>query len=195
MKIREFVANYLTKLKESLDSLPIDQIEGVARILWQAYGNDRQVFIMGNGGSAATATHFVCDLAKGTAVPGKKRFRVVGLNDNMSLVTAWANDDGYENVFKEQLENLVQKGDVVVAISGSGNSPNVLKVVEYANACGAITVGLTGFKGGRLKALAQECIVVPSDNMERIEDTHLILGHLIRLYLKQEIEGQGGLSG
>lgn len=143
---------------------------------------------MGNGGSAATASHFACDLAKGTTMDNpsmRKRFKVTALTDNVPLLTAWANDIDYENMFVEQLKNLLEEGDLVIAISGSGNSKNVLKAVEYANTRAAKTVGLTGFEGGRLKDMVKECLIVPSNSIERIEDVHLILEHLLCSYLRK----------
>ena len=138
---------------------------------------------MGNGGSAATSSHFACDLAMDSHT--RERFKVIALTGNMSLLTAWANDTGYANVFAEQLRNFLKKDDVVVAISASGNSENVLRAVAYANSKGAVTVGLTGFEGGKLKDRVQVCLVVPSNSMERIEDVHLILGHLLSCYLRE----------
>lgn len=185
--IKEHARNYLNDLVSSIDKLPIQVIEKIVDVLKKAYKNRKHIFIMGNGGSAATASHFVCDLSKGTMVSGKKRFRVVGLTDNVPLMTAIGNDISYENIFKFQLENLVDKGDVVIVFTGSGNSSNILKAVKYANSAGAITIGLTGFNGGKLKGLAKISLVVPSNNMERIEDIHLIIEHLIKLFLFEEI--------
>lgn len=145
---------------------------------------------MGNGGSAATASHFACDLAKGTIKDNpyiKKRFKVIALTDNIPLITAWSNDTDYSQVFIEQLRNLLNKDDVVIAISASGSSENVLKAVEYANQRGALTIGLTGFDGGKLKDIANKCLKVSSDSMERIEDVHLILEHLLCLWLREEL--------
>jgi D-sedoheptulose 7-phosphate isomerase len=149
---------------------------------------------MGNGGSASNSSHFVCDLAKGTIVADKPRFRAIGLTDNTPLATACANDYGYENVFKEQIDNLVQEGDLVVAISGSGNSVNVLKAVELANSRSATTVALTGMDGGRLAKLAKLSLTVPSENMERVEDLHLVLAHIMKSYLKALIESDLSVS-
>lgn len=183
-----FISSYLAELSNTLDKLPLHQIEKLRDILLRAYRESKQVFIMGNGGSAATASHFACDLAKGTTIGNphmRQRFKVIALTDNVPLVTAWANDTDYENIFVEQLKNLLEEGDVVIAISGSGNSKNVLRAVQYANAKAAITIGLTGFEGGRLKDIAQECLIVSSNSMERIEDMHLILEHLLCSYLRE----------
>ncbi len=148
----------------------------------------KQVFVCGNGGSAATASHMVCDLGKGCIVDGKKRFKVIGLNDNIPMLTAWSNDTDYTQAYMEQLVNFLEEGDVVIGISGSGNSPNVLNALKYANDAGAVTVGMTGFQGGKMKDIAKVCLVVPSDNMERIEDLHLVLEHLMKLYIREVIE-------
>ena len=181
-----FINDYLRKLKNVIDELPLDRIDRVAEILLDAYDNGKQVYVMGNGGSAATASHIVCDLAKGTiwpVAPGDKRFRVVSMSDNIPLMTAWTNDIDYTQVFREQLLNIVNEGDVIIGISGSGNSMNIIKAMEYANSRGAVTIGITGCGGGMLKNTAKECIIVNTDNMERAEDAHLILGHVIKLYL------------
>ncbi len=179
-----FIRNYLDELKNTLFWLPLDHIERIKDILLKAYKNGRHIFIMGNGGSAATSSHFACDLAMGD-FHNRERFKVIALTDNVSLLTAWANDTGYANVFVEQLRNFLKKDDVVVAISASGNSENVLRAVAYANSKAAITIGLTGFEGGRLKEIAKVCLIVPSSSMEQIEDVHLILGHLLSCYLRE----------
>jgi D-sedoheptulose 7-phosphate isomerase len=186
-EMKDFYESYLKELKKSLDSLIIEDLEEVTLALKEAYDKDRQIFIFGNGGSAATASHFVCDLGKGTVVKGKKRFRAIGLNDNIPLLTAWSNDLTFEECFKEQLINLLQEGDLVIAFSASGNSKNVLKAVEYAKSKGATTIGFSGFKGGELAKITHKPIVVKSDNMERIEDIHLILEHMIKSCLKEII--------
>lgn len=148
-------------------------------ILQAARTHGQLVFILGNGGSAATASHFVCDLAKTTIVPDKPRFRVIALIDNMPSFSAWANDTGYENVFAEQLANFVSPSDVVIGISATGNSANVLKAMRLAWMAQATTIGFTGFRGGQLKDLVDVCIAVPNDCIEQIGDVHLILAHLV----------------
>ncbi|MBI2075761.1 MAG: SIS domain-containing protein [Candidatus Aenigmarchaeota archaeon] len=192
--IKVFTKDYIDKLKGAFDSLPIDKIEGIADILLGAYEKGNYVYIMGNGGSAATAAHMVCDLAKGTiwpVAPGEKRFRIACLSDNTPLLTAWTNDIDYSQVFREQILNLVGKGDVVIGISGSGNSMNVINAVEYANSCGAMTVGLTGCGGGKLKDVVKECIVVESNNMERVEDVHHSIAHMIKTYVNLKLNMKG----
>ena len=186
-----FAQNYIGQLKQTLDGLPLTQINEIKDILLDAYSKNKRIFIIGNGGSAATASHFACDLSKGTTIGNpdmKKRFKVIALTDNIPLLTAWGNDADYSQIFVEQLKNLLDKDDVVIAISGSGNSENILKAVEYANEKGALTIGLTGFAGGKLKDIAHKCLIVSSDSMERIEDIHLILEHLICSWLREELK-------
>ncbi|OGO41877.1 MAG: hypothetical protein A2W36_04425 [Chloroflexi bacterium RBG_16_58_14] len=173
------IASYISQLHLVLDRLPVETIQQVIDLLHQARLEHRQVFIMGNGGSAATASHFVCDLAKNTRCRGFPDFRVIGLTDNMPIFSALANDEGYENVFVQQLASFVRPGDVVIGISTSGKSPNVIKAVEWANLAGAQTVGMTGFDGGRLVGLVDIHLHVPSNTIEHVEDLHLVLEHLI----------------
>jgi D-sedoheptulose 7-phosphate isomerase len=178
------VFSYIDELKNTLDLLPEDRIQEVIELLREARLAGRQVFIMGNGGSASTATHFVCDLGKNTRSPHLPNFRVIGLSDNMAIFSALANDEGYENVFAQQLASFVQPEDIVIGISASGNSPNVLKAMELANQRGARTVAFTGFDGGKLRSLAGIEIHVPSHCIEHVEDIHLMLEHLITKALK-----------
>lgn len=175
----KIVSNYLQEIKNSIDTIPVDTIQEIIGILHNARRNYKNIFIMGNGGSASTASHFVCDLAKNTRKSGWPEFRVIGLTDNMAIFSAYANDEGYENVFAQQLNNLLEPNDVVIAISGSGNSPNVIKAVEFANKRGAITVGFTGLTGGKLKDLAQHVVYVPNYKIDQVEDIHLILEHVM----------------
>jgi Phosphoheptose isomerase len=185
--LKTIAKDYIKDTKSSLDKLDLDSVERIADIIWSAYLNDKQVFIMGNGGSASTASHFACDLGKGTIVEGKKRLRVICLNDNMALVTAFSNDISYADVFKEQLINLINPDDVVIAITASGNSSNILKAVEYAEENMAVTIGLTGFNGGGLVPIVNECIIVSSKNYGQIEDTHLVLGHVISQSIRHRL--------
>ncbi|MCX8052450.1 MAG: SIS domain-containing protein [Armatimonadetes bacterium] len=173
------ISEYLRLVKDAISSLPEDAIRDVVDTLKKAHEEGRQVFLLGNGGSSANSTHIAEDLQKGVKEHTGKRFKVVSLAESTPLITAWANDAGYERVFVEQVESLVEPGDVVIGISGSGNSPNVLRAIEKANEMGAITIGWSGMGGGKLAQVAQKSIVVQSDNMQRIEDVHLILGHLI----------------
>jgi D-sedoheptulose 7-phosphate isomerase len=173
------IADYQETVARLVRELPAERIRGLAERLADAYRRDAQVFAFGNGGSGATATHFIEDLAKCIDYgPGRRRFRAISLSTNIAVITAWANDTAYENVFAEQLRNLVRAGDLVVGISGSGNSPNVLRAIGLANDVGAHTIGLTGFDGGALRGLAREAIVVPCHNMQQVEDVHLVICHL-----------------
>ena len=181
------VRAYLDELRSVLSNLDTAEIWDVITVLLRAYRDRASIFVLGNGGSASTASHFACDLGKNVPGPSGRRFKVVALTDNISVITAWANDTNFDRVFAEQLENLVEAGDVVVAISGSGNSPNVLRAAELARDRGATTVGFTGFEGGRLKPLCDVCVVVPSDQMEQIEDAHLALQHLVCRVLRETL--------
>lgn len=175
----EYIREYMNGLNKTIQNLPVEKIDQLVHILHNARLNGRQIFIMGNGGSASTASHFVCDLAKNTAFPDLPGFKVIGLSDNMSIFSALANDHGYENVFVDQLRNFVQPNDIVIAISTSGNSENVIHAVELANKVGAITVGFTGYKGGKLAKLVKLEIRVPSNNIQHIEDLHLSIEHVV----------------
>jgi len=177
--------DYLDDLTATLGNLPMADIERAVEVLLHARFNDRQVFTLGNGGSAATASHFACDLGKGTVMPGYPRLRIMALTDNMPLFSALANDYGYEHVFTEQLASLVRPGDVVIGISGSGNSANVLNAIRLAREVGATTIGMTGFDGGKLKNMVDICILVPSHCMEKVEDAHLILEHMISTAVRE----------
>lgn len=179
--------SYLRAVEKTLAALPREPVDRLVGILEQARKLGKQVFLIGNGGSAANASHIACDLGKGTICPDKKRFRVTALTDNVPLMTAWANDTSYEMVFVEQLSGLLRPGDVLIALSGSGNSPNVLRAVEYASAAGATTVGLTGYDGGRLADVVDHAVVVSDNCMERIEDIHLVLGHAVAVALREII--------
>ena len=178
---------YFNGLSTVLDMLPHAEIDELARILLHAYQEHRTVFLFGNGGSASLASHLACDLAKGTVVRGSARFRVLALTDNVPLMTAWANDSHYHDIFAEQLRNFIEPDDVAFAISGSGNSPNVVNGLQAAREAGAFNIGLTGYEGGKMKALCNHCVVVPSDNMQVIEDLHLSISHCVFSVVRNEI--------
>jgi D-sedoheptulose 7-phosphate isomerase len=175
----EEVRNYIAGLQQTLDRLPVDLIERVIGLLDRARVTNRKVFVLGNGGSASTASHFVCDLAKNTRKEGWPNFRVIGLTDNMAIFSALANDEGYESVFAQQLAGFVEPGDIVIGISTSGNSPNVVRAIELANESGALTIGFTGFDSGLLGPLVDINLHVPSSSIEQVEDIHLVLEHMI----------------
>jgi len=195
-RANEFAKQYLRDLKTVLDKLPLDAVEQMVAIIEAAYAQGRQIFIIGNGGSAATASHMMNDLCRGTLGhnPDKQgssrwpRFRAISLTDNVPLMTAWANDTDYSRVFSEPLKNLAGRGDVLIAISASGNSPNVIVAVEAAKQMGLQVVGLAGFGGGELAKLADVAIVVSSDEYGPVEDVHMILDHIITRYLYEKLK-------
>ncbi len=178
---------YFQQLKDTLDRIDQASINEAIAWLHEARVNGRTIFIMGNGGSASTASHFVCDLAKNTRHASTSPFKVVGLTDNMALLSAYANDEGYENVFAQQLASLVQPDDIVIGISTSGNSPNVLQAIALAKKKQARTIGFTGFSAGKLGPMVDLQIHVPSDCIEQVEDIHLIFEHLITKVLREMV--------
>ena len=178
------IKNYLSAVSATFGKLPVGGIAQVVELLAQAQVNRKRVYIFGNGGSAATASHFASDLAKGAISKGKPRIKAFALTDNVPLLSAWANDATYESIFAEQLENFIEPGDIAIGISGSGNSPNVLNGVKVAKAKGAATIGFIGFDGGKLKDMVDLALIVPSHNMEQVEDIHLLLEHVITTCLR-----------
>lgn len=178
---------YFALLSSTVGSLPFHAIDETVELLMRAYETSATIFLFGNGGSAALASHLACDLGKGTINGSPKRFRALALTDSVPLMTAWANDSKYDNIFAEQLLNFVQAQDVAFAISGSGNSPNVLNALKAARNAGAFTVGLTGFEGGQMKELCDICVVIPSDNMQIIEDLHLCVAHSLFTAIRQKL--------
>jgi dTDP-L-rhamnose 4-epimerase len=190
-----FARRYLDDLNSILSELPEDEVAAVIDLLWSAYEKGQQVFIMGNGGSASTASHMACDLGKTILPhPDAKRFRVTSLTDNIALITAIVNDFGYQHTFSEQLRNLCQPGDIVVAITCSGDSPNIIEGIETAHELGATTIGFLGFDGGRAKDLLHQSVLVPSTTYGFVEGTHMILGHLITAYLREAISARRTLQ-
>jgi D-sedoheptulose 7-phosphate isomerase len=191
------IRHYFRMVQDLLNVIPFDAVDRVVEVLEQARLAGQTVFICGNGGSAATASHFGNDLAKRTTVPGQPRFRVISLTDNNAIMTALSNDIGYDVVFSEQLIPLVRSGDVVIGISGSGNSPNVLNAMRVASEAGATTIGFCGFDGGQLKAMVDIPVHVPSDVMPMVEDAHLMLEHAIcerLLAINQEVSRKVALA-
>lgn len=178
MMVEKQIERYFQGLSQVLGQIPFGQIVRFVELLQQIREEGRSVFVFGNGGSAATASHFACDLGKGTVQEGKPRLRVVTLHEIVTF-SAYANDRGYEWVFAEPLLSLAHKGDMAVGISTSGNSPNILKAMEVARRLGLITVGLTGYDGGQLKSLVDLCIIVPSWDMQYVEDVHLSIIHAV----------------
>ncbi len=180
-----FIRQYRDELAGVLRALDLARVDEIIQILERARDEERGIFVFGNGGSAATASHFAVDMVKGASMGRQKRFRIMALTDQIATITAYANDIGYDVVFEQHLRNFARPGDVVLAISGSGNSPNVLRAVEYANSIGCATIGFSGFEGGQLAALARYSLVVPSNHMGRIEDGHMFACHLIAYYFME----------
>ncbi|HET9015865.1 MAG TPA: SIS domain-containing protein [Thermomicrobiaceae bacterium] len=185
--MRNDIEQYCRELSGVASSMPFTALARAAELLLACQRAGGTVFVLGNGGSAATASHFACDLAKGTRTDGEPTFRVAALTDNVPLLTAWANDADYERVFAEQLAPLVRRDDVVVAISASGNSPNVLAAVRAAAEAGATTIALTGQTGGRLRGLVDLAICVAADPIEQVEDAHVVIAHSLCVALRQRI--------
>lgn len=186
------LGTYLDDVARTLAQLPREALAAVADAIWDTYQQDGTIFICGNGGSAATASHFACDLSKWTVQPGVRRVRAIALTDNIALMTAWSNDQGYHDIFTEQLIAHYRPGDLVVAISGSGNSPNVIRAISWANEVGALTVGMTGFDGGQLARLARVSLHVSNDFMPQIEDAHGTVCHALAVHLGRRIMRSSG---
>ena len=196
MKNRDFIQDYLEEACRVTGLISVDDVDKAVELLLETWRSGNHVFICGNGGSASTATHFACDLAKTVAPPGKRGFKVECLNDNIPLVLALVNDDGFDNLFSEQLKTKAQKGDVLICISvhgGSGKdkaglwSQNLLKAMDYMRENGGRTIGLSGFDGGAMKDLADASIVVPVDSTPHVESFHLVLEHLICSCLRERL--------
>ncbi len=189
MELQDAIHTYLEEVRAVLAQMPQEPIARVIELLLEALHRGATIFTAGNGGSAATAAHFAADLAKGAIVPGQPRFRVVPLTDNVPVITAWSNDVDYEVIFAEQVRNLLRPGDILILISGSGNSPNVLRAAETAKAMGGITVGFSGYEGGKLAGMVDYPVVVPAHKMKQIEDGHMVLCHLIATVLRERLSG------
>lgn len=177
-----FTQEYKTELQKTIDSIDLDKVEQAIELFREARDNNRHIFVCGNGGSASTASHFACDIVKGASFQREKRFRIMALTDSLPTITAYSNDVSYDCAFAEQLKNFAEPGDILMTISGSGNSPNVLAATETAKAIGCRTVALTGRDGGKLAPMADLSIQVPVPHMGRIEDAHMIVCHMIGYY-------------
>jgi len=182
-----FSDTYICDLKEVLDDFPHEQFERVIDAMLDAYYNDKHIFTMGNGGSASTASHWVCDINKGCSLDKEKKFKMMCLNDSISTLLAYANDLSYEDVFVEQLKNFLVSGDVVIGISGSGNSENVLRAIDYANNNGGTTVGLCGYSGGKLFQMVDIPVLAKVDDMQKVEDIHMIVVHMSMQRIIQKV--------
>lgn len=190
----EDLNTYLLQVAQTLSQVPRQPLDQIAEAVWETYERDGTILICGNGGSAASATHFACDLAKLTISADSRRVRALALTDNIALMTAWSNDQAYADVFVEQLISVYRPGDMLFTISGSGNSPNVLRAVEWANQRGVPTVGLTGFDGGKLARLARLSLHVQNDVMPQVEDIHMAICHGLAVAMRQRIDDTAVLA-
>lgn len=181
-----YTLSYKAELLKTIESIDLEKVQQAIEWFREARNAGRQMFVCGNGGSASTASHFACDMVKGASYGREKRFRVMALTDQLPTITAYANDVSYDVIFEEQLRNFALEGDIVLAISGSGNSPNVVRAVQWANSAGCRTIALTGKDGGKLGPLVHLNIRIPSPHMGRIEDAHMIVCHMIGYCFMEE---------
>ena len=197
--MKTYIDGYTAAINGAMGKFDPGEFEKIISILAEAYKNDKQVFIAGNGGSAGTANHFVCDFGKNAVPftrtgPGNRRFRIISVSDNIEKITALGNDIAFEEIFRQQLINLMREGDVFIAISASGNSPDIVRACEYAREMKSRIIVLAGFNGGKIREFAEASIVVPLESYEQIEDIHLIILHMVVYYFKNNPEVLG-LSG
>ncbi len=189
----ETINRYFIELEQMVQAISLHHLQQVLQMLEETYYRGHRIFIMGNGGSAATASHFALDLTKNTIMPGAPRLKAISLTDHVPLITAWSNDTAYEHIFAEQLANMIEPGDLVIGISTSGNSPNVINALQLAKACKASTVGLLGAKGGKIKDMVDAYVLAPGQNIEQEEDAHLILAHVITRHMREVVRSQSQL--
>ncbi len=180
----ESINKYFAELEQMVRSISLSDLRKVLSLLEEAYRNGHRIFIMGNGGSVATASHFALDLAKNTIMPGAPRLKAISLTDHVPLITAWSNDTAYEHIFAEQLANMIEPGDIAIGISTSGNSPNVINALRLAKQSRAATIGLLGAKGGIIKEMVDAYVLAPGQNIEQEEDAHMILAHVITRHMR-----------
>lgn len=174
-----FASDYKGRLVAALDTVDLERVEELIAVFRKARDEERQIFVFGNGGSAATANHFACDIVKGASYGRSRRFKILSLSEQIATMTAYSNDVGYESVFVEPLKNFAKPGDVAMAISGSGNSENVVRAIDYANSIGCYTVGLSGMTGGRLRPGVDLSVHVEDGHMGRVEDAHFVVCHMV----------------
>lgn len=185
MDYRKEITAYFEKEKQVLDAIRKDDLNTLMNVLMEARDQGKNIFIMGNGGSAATASHYVCDFNKGISFGKEKMFKFICLNDNLPTMMAYANDMSYADIFAGPLKNFMQEGDIVIGISGSGNSENVVRALQYANDHGGVSVGITGYDGGRVKQMCKYNLHVPVDDMQIAEDLHMVIDHCMMKILCQ----------
>lgn len=194
MAFNEQARQYLTRLKGVLDTLDLAVYDQIVRDLLDGYDRQARIFIMGNGGSGATASHLACDINKGCCLDLERKFKMICLNDNIPTMLALANDISYDVVFEEQMKNFFEPDDLAIGISGSGNSENVLRAMRYATSHGGRTQGWCGFGGGKLADLVDVALVVPSSDMQQVEDTHIIVAHMLMQSLFGALHGESAAS-
>ena len=187
MESKASINTYFAELEQMLRDISQAHLQNILSLLEDAYRNGHRIFIMGNGGSAATASHFALDLAKNTIMPGAPRVKAISLTDHVPLITAWSNDTAYEHIFAEQLANMIEPGDLVIGISASGNSLNVINALNVAKKSRAATIGLLGAKGGQIKQMVDAYVLAPGQNIEQEEDAHLILAHIITRHIREVV--------
>lgn len=183
----ESINSYFSELEQMVRAISRPDLERVLSLLENVYRSGHRIFIIGNGGSAATASHFALDLAKNTIMAGAPRLKAISLTDHVPLITAWSNDTAYEHIFAEQLANMIEPGDMVIGISASGNSPNVINALLLARQYRAFTVGLLGARGGKMKDMVDASILAPGQNIEQEEDAHMILAHVITRHMREVV--------
>ncbi len=187
MEAQASINTYFSDLQEMVRAISQAHLQEILALLEETYRQGRRIFIMGNGGSAATASHFALDLAKNTIMPGAPRVKAISLTDHVPLITAWSNDTAYEHIFAEQLANMIEPGDAVIGISASGNSLNVINALNVAKKSRAATIGLLGAKGGQIKQMVDAYVLAPGQNIEQEEDAHLILAHIITRHMREVV--------
>ena len=187
MEAQASIDTYFSDLQEMVRAISQAHLQEILALLEETYRQGRRIFIMGNGGSAATASHFALDLAKNTIMPGAPRVKAISLTDHVPLITAWSNDTAYEHIFAEQLANMIEPGDLVIGISASGNSLNVINALKVAKKSRAATIGLLGAKGGQIKQMVDAYVLAPGQNIEQEEDAHLILAHIITRHMREVV--------
>jgi len=195
MKANDQIDNYFLRHIEALKKVSVDEVSQVTKSIMNCYNNDGTIYIFGNGGSASTASHVCGDFIKGASFGLKKRFRIICFSDNIASMMAISNDVSYEDVFVEPLKNFVKDNDLVIGISGSGNSVNVVKALEYANSINVKTIAISGYSGGAIKKMATESVHVPIDDMEIVEDLHLTIFHAIKQSLIKDLMGENVSMG
>lgn len=183
----EAITTYFSELDQMMREISLPHLQRVLQLLEEVYANGHRIFIMGNGGSAATASHFALDLAKNTIMPDIPRLKAISLTDHVPLITAWSNDTAYEHIFSEQLANMIEPGDAVIGISTSGNSPNVMNALALAHRSRAYTIGLLGAHGGHIKDMVDVYVLAPGKNIEQEEDAHMVLTHIITRHMREVV--------